>query len=183
MKKTRIRTAQPVPVSRPEAELLVNEIALSENRRRILAAEADEKILAIRESYTPALDQCAADIKVKSSIVKVWADANPEEFAKKKHVEFFSGKVGYRTGTPKLKCRSGWTIARVLETLKTLEWGFAFIRIIEEIAKDELISAINQGRLTEKEQSEIGVRVEQDESFYIEPDLALVQERLTKEAV
>lgn len=182
MKKTRIKNTLPVTVTRDEAELLVNEIALSENRRRFLSTECDAKILAIRESYAPALEQCAAEIKSKSALVQVWAEAHRDQFLKPKHVEFYGGKVGYRTGTPKLKTLSGWTLARVLEKLLSLPWGRAFVRVKEEIDKESLIAQFSAGLIQSAELKEIGVQVDQDEAFYIEPDLTAVKDRLTQEA-
>lgn len=181
-KKPRIRSTEQIIVTREEAELLVNDIALAENRRRALNAEMDEKILAIRESYTPALDQCSSDIKAKSVIVQAWAESAPEEFAKKKHVKFYAGAVGFRTGTPKLKTLSGWTFARVLEKLQSLAWGAAFVRVKSEVDKEGLIAQVSQGILQPAELREIGVKVEQDEAFYIEPDLTVIQDRLSQEA-
>jgi phage host-nuclease inhibitor protein Gam len=182
MKKTRIRSIEKTIVSREEAESFVNDIALSENRRRVLAAEMDDKILAIREAYTPALDQCGADIKTKSALVQAWAEANPDEFSKKKHVDFFAGKVGFRTGTPKLKCVTGWTFARVLEKLLSVKWGLAWVRVKEEIDKEGIIASFSNGTLQPGDLREIGVKIEQDEAFFIEPNLAIIQDRLVREA-
>jgi phage host-nuclease inhibitor protein Gam len=178
MKKTRIRTTQPVIVSREEAELLVNEIALAENRRRTLSAEMDEKILAIRESYTPALDQCASDIKQKSALVQGWAESDPSQFEKTKHVKFYAGKVGFRTGTPKLALLSRkFTWESVLELVTNRLPNF--IRPKWEIDKEAII---NQREELAEFLPSVGLKVTQDESFYIEPDLAAIQQRLTQEA-
>lgn len=177
--KTRIKSTTRT-ITREEAETLVHEIALAENRRRFIAATVDEKTLAIREKYAPDLEATAASIKANSALVQAWAEANPDEFGKKKSLAFTSGTVGFRTGTPKAKTRTGFTWSRVLEKLKTLEWGFAFIRVTEEVAKDELIAATTQARLTPNELAQIGVDVVQDESFFIEPDLSAINERFTK---
>lgn len=135
-----------------------------------------------RNGYTPALDQCGADIKTKSALVQAWAEANPDEFSKKKHVDFFAGKVGFRTGTPKLKCVTGWTFNRVLEKLQSLAWGHAFVRVKSEVDKEAIIAGHAQGTFQPAELREIGVKVEQDEAFFIEPNLAVIQDRLVKEA-
>jgi phage host-nuclease inhibitor protein Gam len=181
MKKTRIRITEK-SISREEAELLVNEIALAENNRRSLNAEMDARILAIRDAYTPVLDECAEEIKTKSSLVQAWAEANPEEFAKKKSVEFYAGKIGFRTGTPKLKTLAGWTFARVLEKLQTLAWGHAFVRVKSEVDKEAIIAHHAQGNFQPTELREIGCKIDQDESFFIEPDLSAVAQRITQGA-
>jgi phage host-nuclease inhibitor protein Gam len=177
--KTRIKSNTRT-ITREEAEALVNEIAHAENRRRFISATVDEKTLAIREKYAPDLDATAATIKANSALVQAWAEANPEEFGKKKSLVFAAGTIGFRTGTPKAKTRAGFTWSRVLEKLKALEWGFAFIRITEDVAKDEIIAAATQARLTPADLGQIGVDVVQDESFFIEPDLTALNERITE---
>ena len=180
MKKTRIRIVE--KITRDEAEGYVNEVALAENRRRVLNAEMDEKILAIRERYGPDLEICSEHLKNLSLLLQTWAEANPQEFANKKSVEFPAGKVGFRTGTPKLKTVTGWTFARVLEKLQSLKWGAAFVRVKTEVDKEGIIAQVGQGLLQPAELREIGVKVEQDESFFIEPDLTPFSNRVTQEA-
>jgi phage host-nuclease inhibitor protein Gam len=176
--KSRIKIPEK-SISREEVESLVNEIAQSVNNQRKLSAEMDHQILAIREAYGPDIDQCAMEIKTKSLLVQSWAEANPDEFAKRKTVEFPAGKVGFRTGTPKLKTLSGWTFPRALEKLKSLAWGMAFVRVKEELDKEGLIAASNQGTIAASELREAGVKVDQDESFFIEPDLTAFDSRVS----
>lgn len=182
MKKTRIRIVERTAVTREEVESLINEIACIENRRRQLNAEQDAQILAIREQVGPALDMCAQDLKTKSALVQAWAEANPQEFGNKKSVEFPAGKIGFRTGMPKLKCITGWTFARVLEKLLSLPWGAGFVRVKQEIDKEALIAAQTQSTLSPAELREVGVKIDQEESFFIEPDLTPFSKRITEEA-
>ena len=182
MKKTRIRIVEKTVITRDDAESLVNEIAITENRRRVLNAECDDKILAIRESYGPALESCSEALKTKSALVQAWAEANPEEFKSRKSVEFPAGKVGFRTGTPKLKTATGWTFARVLEKLQSLAWGAAFVRVKQEIDKETIIAQVAQGLITPAELRAVGCKVDQDESFFIESDLTPFSNRITEEA-
>lgn len=179
MKNQRIK---PPTITRDDAERLVNEIATEESTRRQLAAAMDEQILAIRADYGPQLEAHGASIKANTQLVQAWADSNPAEFSKRKSIDFPAGRVGYRTGTPKAKTRAGFTWARVIEKLKSLAWGEAFLRISEEVAKDEIIAATTQGRLSANELISIGVTVVQDETFFVEPDLTAVQERITANA-
>lgn len=181
MSKTRIKAAL-ASISRDEVEAIVNEIALAENNRRVAAAAMDEEILAVRERYAPELEECGQFIKEKSAVVQAWAEAHPEEFEKRKSVVFPAGTVGFRTGTPKAKTLSGFTWDRVLEKLLALPWGRDFVRVTEEVDKAELIAAHQQSRLSPQELREAGVRVAQDESFFIEPDLTAVQNRVKEAA-
>lgn len=180
MSKTRIRITERA-ISREEAETLVAEIATLTNTNRRATTDLDKAILAAKEKHTPAIDARAADIKAKSQLVQGWAEASPEEFAKRKSVVFACGTVGFRTGTPKLKTIVGWTFHSVLDKLKSLAWGAAFVRVVEEVAKDEILSAYASRTMSEAEMAQIGCKVVQDEAFYIEPDLSQVDERISKE--
>lgn len=53
-------------------------------------------------------------------------------------METAHGVLGFRTGTPKLKTRKGFTWAAVLELLK--EFNPAYVRTSEEVAKDKLLA-------------------------------------------
>ncbi|GAB4180074.1 MAG: hypothetical protein Fur0032_20900 [Terrimicrobiaceae bacterium] len=165
-------------VSREEAERLVNDIALTVANKRRISAELDEQLLALKERYVPQIQECDEVIKANSQLVQIWADANPEEFTKRKSYVFPGGTVGYRTGTPKAKTLTGFTWARVLEKLLALPWGRAFIRVTEDVAKDELIAAHSQGRIADSELREAGFRITQEESFFIEPDLTSLETRI-----
>lgn len=166
---TRIKSSS--SITRADAETAVARIAQIANWRRQYIAETDAQILAAREKHAAQIDAIDAEIKTQSALVQAWAEANPQEFGSRKSIDFPAGKVGFRTGTPKVKTLTGWTFARVLEKLKSLTWGRAFVRVKEEIDKESLISAHSQANLAPGELREIGIRIDQDENFFIEPDL------------
>lgn len=182
MKKPRIRILEKTSITREAVETLVNEIAVMENRRRLINSTMDAQILKIREQHGPELDIIADDLKTKSALVQAWAEANPGEFSTRKSIEFPAGKIGFRTGTPKLKTLPGWTFARVLEKLLAVSWGMAWVRVKQEVDKEGIIASFASGTLQPAELREIGVNVEQDEAFFIEPDLTAAEQRITTQA-
>jgi hypothetical protein len=85
------------------------------------------------------------------------------------------GLVGFRTGTPKLKLLSGWTWEKVLEFISVNQL-MDLIRTKKEVDK-ELILA-NRDCIKPETLKQIGIKVVQDEAFFVEPkrdDLALVK--------
>jgi phage host-nuclease inhibitor protein Gam len=182
MKKTRIRSSKQEVITREQAEMYVTKLAIETNCQRSLTAKQDAEILAIREKYESDLWVSEESIKIYSDKVQLWAEQNPDEFAKKKSVDFSAGKVGFRTGTPKLKAISGLTLAGALNILKSLSWGRAFVRVKEELDKESILAQFSQGNLSKKELLEIGCKVEQEETFFIEPDLTPFENRVSKEA-
>lgn len=176
--KNRIKkSALPPAVSRAEAERLVGEITELTIKRNALAADMDAAITAARARYEVTLSNTESRIDSLTDQVRDWALANPEEFGKKKSLEFFHGVIGFRTGMPKLKTLSGWTFARVLEALKGLPWGSAFTRIKEEVDKEGILSAFASENISSGELREIGVRVDQEESFFVDPSVTETEAR------
>lgn len=177
-KKTRLKTtALPDAVSREEAERLVAEITDLTIKRTQLSADMDAEITAIRSRYETTLGNTDARIDSLTDQVRDWALANPEEFGKKKSLEMTHGVIGFRTGMPKLKTLSGFTFARVLHQLRVVAWGAAFIRIKEEPDKEALLSAYATKNISAAELRLVGVRVDQDETFFVEPSVTDTESR------
>jgi len=87
-------------------------------------------------------------------------------FDKKKSLETVHGIMGFRTGTPKLKTRKGFTWPSVVNLLK--EFLPNYVRIIEEPAKDKLLADREIPEVAEKFEK-VGIYVDQDETFFVEP--------------
>jgi phage host-nuclease inhibitor protein Gam len=81
-------------------------------------------------------------------------------------METAHGVFGFRTGTPKLKPRKGFTWGAILELLK--EFNPSYVRKTEEVAKDKLL-ADREGEGVPELMQKAGIKVEQDETFFVEP--------------
>lgn len=172
----------PAIKSRAQAEetlRAVAELTLSRNQAML---DMDQEITSIRERYEQAIGDANKSLEEKTELVRAWADANPSEFNGLKSLEFVHGVIGWRTGQPTLKTLSGWTWDRVLEKMKTLSdtsriaWDL-FIRTKEEINKQAIIS--ERDTIGTEELRKAGLRVIQDEAFFIEPKLTELE---TKQA-
>ncbi len=166
----RIKLSGPVLKSRAEAEGLAREICERINEHRLLNASMDQEITAVRERYEQGIAAAAKAIDEKTTVLQAWADANPSEFAGRKSLEMTHAVIGYRTGQPQAKTMSGWTWDRVLERIKSLPPFAGFLRQKEEVDKQGLIAA-RESMLPEDYRT-IGVRIVQDETFFVEPKLA-----------
>ena len=87
-------------------------------------------------------------------------------FSKRRSLETTHGVIGFRTGTPKLKTRRGFTWAAALELVR--EFLPSYIRTSEEVAKDKLLADRENEQLHPLMQK-CGIDVVQEESFYVEP--------------
>lgn len=166
MTTNRIKLTKPVIDSRASAERILGEIAADTHFVNKTRAILDARITEIRQEYEGQIDQAKTTIEQKSSLQQQWAEANPEEFAGKKSIEFIHGWLGFRTGTPKLKTLSGWTWDRVLSVVVK-----AFIRSTPEVDKQAMLNAYAAGEIDDASLRSVGVKVIQEESFFVEPKL------------
>lgn len=129
-------------------------------------ADLDVQMTELRKKRAEELAQLEAEKEAAFDIVQAWGCENKETlFVKKRSMELTHGTVGFRTGTPKLKTRKGFTWPAITNLLK--EFLPAYVRTVEEPAKDKLLADRDNEEvapLLEK----VGVEVVQDETFYIE---------------
>ena len=142
----------------------------------------DTELQQVREKYEANLAELADFCATKTALVHAWAEANPEEFGKRKSIEFVHGTIGFRTGTPKLKTLLKWKWDMVLHAVKNSTMFKEFVRVKEELAKELILAAVSQGKLSETDLRAIGCQVVQEESFFVDPKLTETETRVTSEA-
>lgn len=166
MSKHRIKLSRPVVSSRADAERILGEIAADTAALNSIQAELDAEITAVRQRFEGRIDNLAKQLEHKSGLLQQWAEASPEEFGERKSIELLHGRLGFRTGTPKLKTISGWTFDRVLSVVAE-----AFVRKKQELDKEALLAAHARKQVSDEDLKKIGVRVIQEETFFVEPKL------------
>jgi phage host-nuclease inhibitor protein Gam len=154
--------------TREDAEASMNELALAENNKRKFIAARDAAVLKVQENSAPLITQCEQFIEAKAAELQAWAESHPEAFPKgRKSIDLAAGTLGFRTGTPKLALLSrAWNWKKVTDALMVHLPNF--IRSAPEPDKESL--------LAQREELApmfplIGVKVDQGESFFIEPNL------------
>lgn len=144
-------------------------------------ADIELQCAKIREKHQAELTQLTAERDTAFDTLQAFATENQAElFSRKKSLEMAHGTIGFRTGTPQLKTMKGFTWASALELVKAFLPGYT--RKKEEIAKDKLLAdrdmedvGVTDEGLILKEMSMIkamekcGLRVVQEETFYVEP--------------
>jgi phage host-nuclease inhibitor protein Gam len=169
-KRTRIKLPLVTLATRADAEAAMRDLANTANNARKITAMRDAAVLAINEKYEPALAECAQAIATKSDALRAWAEANPSEFPKdRKSIQFPGGLLGFRTGTPKLVLLNRkWTWKTATQAV--LNNLLPFIRREPEIDKEALIAQREDPVIAET-LPKCGLKVTQEETFYIEPAL------------
>lgn len=154
-------------VTRGQMEDAFGEYAFADAKVQGITATMDAAITKIREKYADELAGYQEKKENAFEVLQVYATENRDElFSKKKSMETSHGILGFRTGTPKLKTRKGFTWPAVCELLK--KFRPEYVRTSEEAAKDKLLADREDDGMPELMQ-QIGIFVDQDESFYVEP--------------
>ena len=126
----------------------------------------DIKINKIKERYRGEINTIEAEMAEQFDTLEHYAKTNETLFEKKKSIPMLHGKIGFRTGTPKLKTRRGFTWAAALElTLKQLP---DFIRVKQDVDREQIIANREADGMADKIH-DCGMEVVQDETFFVEP--------------
>ena len=154
-------------IDKTKAEEAFAEYATADARENEIKAKMDVEMTRIRERYQEKLNDLTDAKEEAFEKLQSYAENNREEFGNKKSIEFVHGVIGFRTGTPKLKTLKGFTWGSVTNLIKEF-LPAEYIRVSEEPAKDRLLAdrdAPEVNALFKK----IGIYVDQDETFYVEP--------------
>ena len=154
-------------VTSEQMEQAFADYAKADARQQKIMADMDVQMTKIREKWQDELQKLTETKDNAFDIMQAYALENREElFSKRKSLETTHGTIGFRTSTPALKTRKGFTWSSVLNLLK--EFLPSYVRTKEEPDKEKL--------LADREDEEVatlfpkvGVVVVQDETFYVEP--------------
>ena len=153
-------------VSAEEFETAMAKYVAAEQREFHIKQEIETEINELIGRYSEELDNLAKFRQQSFEIAHTYCLKNKEAlFARRRSVATPQGIAGFRLGTPRLKVLNGGSWDRILELLK--DKLPAYIRTIEEPAKDMLLSDRNKVEVAPLLR-DIGIQVVQDELFYIE---------------
>lgn len=152
-------------VSRNEAEESFAEYAKAEARIKQINAKMDVEITKIREKHQTELADLQEEKTKCFEILQNFAENNRDEFGKKKSLDFTHGVLGFRTSTPALKNKKGFTWNSVTNLIA--EFCPTYLRTKQEPDKERLLADRDSEEMAiifDK----IGVCVVQDETFFVE---------------
>lgn len=165
------RIKAPAILNRAAFELTVDTIARATTELRYLEAERDKLIQDAQAKYADWIATKEAEIALAVSMAEKYADEHRAELipGKAKSNETPLARYGFRTSTPALKTLSGWTWEKVTAELQKYSFR-KWLRVKTEPAKDLMLAA--HQRRPERIAAvlkNVGVRVVQAETFFIEP--------------
>lgn len=154
-------------ITRDQMEEAFGRYATADAEVQSINAAMDKEFVAIRERNAERLAELEQQKTESFEVMQVFATEQREVlFSKRRSMETTHGVIGFRTGTPKLCRRKGFTWAAALELVR--EFLPSYIRTTEELAKDKLLADRENEEVAPLMQK-CGIDVVQDESFYVEP--------------
>lgn len=145
-------------------EIQEKSIELMETKSAYATAQAE-----IDRKYGMPRDCIDGTIAILVEALENWAVLNPAEFGEKRTIQTDAGIMGHRLGNFSLRLLGKKSWDKVLETLSNADGLRKFIRVREEVDREMLISHRND--LGPSVLRAIGVRVEQKDRFFVEPNL------------
>jgi len=172
----RIKLAPRSTIAQEEAGQILIDLSVQSNEKRRLTAAMDAKILEVRNEFQARLDACDKAIAVYAEYLEDFALSNPEIFPKdRKSVEWTGGKMGFRTSTPSLALlnrKVNWAQVLAIVTLRRFR---KFMRIKKEVDKEAILARCGTVEKPTRFQTKVlpmlGLKLVQDEAFYVEPAL------------
>ena len=161
----RVKKEVLTPISASEAEDVMSTYAEADAQIEQITAKMDEQITKIREKYA---DDLALREELKNEALdklQLFAETNKGLFEKRRSMEMVHGKIGFRTGTPKLKTMKGFTWAAITKLLE--DKMPHFVRTTNEPNKEMLLEMRDKPEVA-KRFEDVGILVVQDETFFVE---------------
>lgn len=160
-------------------EEAVDRVSFVQVELRQLYAERDAAVQQAQLTHAATIAELEDELNAKLALCEKFAAEHRDELlpGKGKSNETPLSRWGFRTGMPQLKLLSKWSWAKVLEQLVGVG-ARDCIRVKEEVDKEALLKLGKDGTLTVAAEDPakakthslavLGVRIVQDETFFIE---------------
>jgi phage host-nuclease inhibitor protein Gam len=144
----------------------VNECAILQTERRKLTAARDAKIQDIQDRFADEIEDLDRRIKERVALAEKFAESHRDELFPRQAKSASSGLAtyGFRLGQPTLVLLNRrWSWEHVIDAIKS-SFPKRFVRVKETVDKDALKAELDEAQL-----ASVGCRIQQTDTFYIEP--------------
>lgn len=178
MKKTSIEVKGAIE-SREDLEAAMGEYARAALALEGAKVEMEARLQEAREEFEARLPVLKTAAEAAFKPLELWARRHPEQFAQRRSLELVHGRIGFRTGQPRVSLRRG-TDEEALCRAMRLGGAAEFVRERLEIDREAAIRAFAaadaDAAARQRVLSNWGVRVSQTERFFAEPREEAVDE-------
>lgn len=158
--------------SREDLEKWMGEYARAELALRDAKLERDRAVTAAREAFEAREPVLKTALEAAFKQLELWARSNPEAFKGAKTLELVQGRIGYRTGMPRVSLPRGTDEEELCGRMECTEAG-EFVRRVPMLDKQKVIRTASSEEPAEKAKAaflakQYGVLVRQTERFFAE---------------
>lgn len=168
--------------SRPALEAVVADVVKLKLDHTAATAAMERDIADVQKRHQEYLLKLSQQLEAKEAAVFVYCQKNRAElFADKKSLDLLLATVGFELTPPRVeKLNSKDTFGKIALRLANLIWGEPYLRYPDaEVNKEKLLA--DRPMIAPDQLKEAGLKIEQDENFFIRPKSA-VADQTVKEA-
>ena len=157
--------ADPEIATIEEFHKTVDTVVALQLKQSKLELERDTRIQTTQKTWDPIVKEASARIKAETARCQAYAKTHRRDLfaAHRKSGDTALAKYGFRLGQPHLATLAKWTWKKVLARLQELN-RFDLISMKPSVNKEAI-----EKNVPEVELSILGLKMKQDESFYIDP--------------
>jgi phage host-nuclease inhibitor protein Gam len=156
--------------SRAALETVVADVVKLKIEHTQATAAMEQEIADVQKRHQENLLGISRQIEAREAGVFVYCQKNRAAlFPQKKSVDLLLATVGFELTPPRVEKLSGKdTFGKIGLRLENLDWGAAYVRYPDpEVNKEKILA--DRAQLKPGQLKEAGLKIEQDENFFIRP--------------
>jgi phage host-nuclease inhibitor protein Gam len=143
----------------------------------------EQEIAEVQKRHQDRLLNLGRQLESREAGVFVYCQRNRAAlFLEKKSLDLLLATVGFELTPPRVEKVSGKdTFSKAAARLEGLDWGLTYVRYPDpEVNKDAILA--DRAKLKPEQLREAGLRIEQDEIFFIRPKSAVAEQSVREAA-
>lgn len=180
--KTNRKTEPCIVQSRQALEAVVADVVKLKLEHARLTAGMEQEIAKVQKRHQEELLALSRQLEAREAGVFVYCQKNRAAlFSERKSVDLLLATVGFELTPPRVDKLNGKdTFGKVAARLANSTWGEPYLRYPDpELNKERILA--DRATLTPEQLHEAGLKIEQDENFFIRPK-SEIAEQSVKEA-
>ena len=169
--------------SRQALESVVADVVKLKLEHAQATAAMEKEIAGVQQRHQEELLGVSRQIEAKEAGVFVYCQKHRTAlFSEKKSVDLLLATVGFELTPPRVeKLNSRDTFGKIGLRLESLDWGAAYVRYPDpEINKERILA--DRALLNPDQLHEAGLKIEQDENFFIRPKSDIAEQSIKEAA-
>lgn len=163
MKKTRLKSpAINAPASQRDAEQLLDEIGVLQERVDVIEADMNAELRTVKDAHEVRAQPLNAEIEQKFAELQTWAESHRADLTqngKRKSANISTGEIGWRKNPPSVRITKPVDVIERLNHAKLTQ----FLRVKIEIDKEAVLADKDTATAI------AGIKVDQKELFFATP--------------